>query len=437
MSEFKKSLLIIEDDPRLQSQMRWCFDGIDVHVASDKEEAETRLHSQDIKVVTLDLGLPPEPGGTAVGFALLEKIRREQPHIKVVVITGREEQEHAIEAIALGAYDYYQKPIDSSTLNFVVSRAFNHAELEQQHQELQNSSRENMPPDGLVANSPVMLTLCNQVKRVVASDINVLITGETGTGKEIIANNLHQESNRSDEPLITINCAAIPENLLESELFGHEKGSFTGAHARKIGKVEAANGGTLFLDEIGDMPIVLQSKILRFLQERSFERIGSNTSISADVRVVSATHRDLQAMIGSGDFREDLYYRVGEINLELPPLFARGTDVLIIAERLLVEHQLDRELRFSDDAVAAIQSWRWPGNVRELENRVRRAAILSETSIITAGDLELEEQDVAPVRLLKEVRATAESEAVQAALIRTKQNISEASRLLGVSRPTL
>ncbi len=437
MAESTQTLLIVEDDPGLQSQMRWCFEGVDVHVADDAVKAETLLVDHGVQVVTLDLGLPPDPGGTSVGFELLEKIRRDHPAIKVIVVTGREEREHAIEAIALGAYDFYQKPVDASTLRFVVSRAFNHAELEEQHALLRRTSRENMPLDGMIASSPAMLTLCNQIKRVAASDINVLITGETGTGKEIVAANLHALSERAEGPLVTINCAAIPENLLESELFGHEKGSFTGAHARKIGKVEAANGGTLFLDEIGDMPLVLQSKILRFLQERRFERIGSNTPINADVRVVSATHRDLTGMIGAGEFREDLFYRVGEISLEVPPLHTRGTDVLIIAERLLAEHQMDRELRFSDDAVAAMRAWRWPGNVRELENRVRRAAILSENNLITARDLELEEQDAAPIRLLREVRATAESEAVQAALVRTKQNISEASRLLGVSRPTL
>ena len=268
MAESRQTLLIVEDDPGLQSQMRWCFEGVDVHVADDAIKAEAVLADHGVQVVTLDLGLPPDPGGTSVGFELLQKIRRDHPAIKVIVVTGREEREHAIEAIALGAYDYYQKPVDASTLRFVVSRAFNHAELEEQHAQLRRTSRENMPLDGMIASSPAMITLCNQIKRVAASDINVLVTGETGTGKEIVAANLHALSERAEGPLVTINCAAIPENLLESELFGHEKGSFTGAHARKIGKVEAADGGTLFLDEIGDMPLALQAKILRFLQER-------------------------------------------------------------------------------------------------------------------------------------------------------------------------
>jgi two-component system NtrC family response regulator len=355
----------------------------------------------------------------------------------VIVITGREEQSHAIEAIAQGAYDYYQKPIDAQTLQFVVARALKLADLEMQYQALRETAPSNTPLPGLIATHPDMLTVCRQVERVAATDATVLITGDTGTGKEIIANALHRLSPRKDGPLVTINCAAIPENLLESDLFGHEKGSFTGAHARKIGKVEAADHGTLFLDEIGDMPLPLQAKILRFIQQRTFERVGSTQSVSVNVRVICATHRDFQKMIGDGTFREDLYYRVSEINLQLPALKKRGKDVLLIAQHLLSINRGDRALRFSKDAVGALEAWHWPGNIRELENRVKRAVVLCETSTISATDLELDPGGSQPVRKLKAVRSEAESVAIQSALVSTQFNISEASRLLGVSRPTL
>ena len=438
-----RNLLIVEDDPGLQSQMRWCFEGTEVFVADNYDDAIQTIKKNQVQVVTLDLGLPPDPGGTSEGFRLLEAVRNRFPNIKIVVITGREEQEHAVTAIANGAYDYYQKPIDGTTLKFAVDRAFTLANLEEQHRVLMSQHDEpNMPLEGLIATSSVMMDVCNQVKRVAPSDINVLITGETGTGKEIIATNIHRLSERNEGPLVTINCAAIPENLLESELFGHEKGSFTGAHARKIGKVEAAHGGTLFLDEIGDMPLQLQAKILRFLQERRFERVGSNSPQDADVRVVSATHRDLQGMIGSGDFREDLYYRLSELDIRLPALRERGSDVLLIAEKLLQNNQGDRKLRFNSQALAALESAEWPGNIRELENRVRRAAILAESEAVTAADLQLaegtaEDDDDVVLRPLKEIRAEAERAAIALAISRTNGNISETSRILGVSRPTL
>ena len=436
----ERNLLIIEDDPGLQSQMRWCFDDdIKVYLASDRIEATAMLEQQPCAVVTLDLGLPPDAGGTSEGEAMLDFIRSNYPATKIIVVTGREEREQAIHAIAAGAYDYYQKPIDATTLEFAVARAFNLAELEHAHSKLSASNSGSMPLPGLIAAHSNMLTLAEQVRRVANSEITVLIQGETGTGKEIIARSLHELSERKDHPLITINCAAIPENLLESELFGHEKGSFTGAHTRKIGKVEAAYGGTLFLDEIGDMPLALQAKILRFLQERKFERVGSNTPIDADVRVISATHRNLTELIGAGDFREDLYYRVSEVDLTLPPLRERGTDVLLIAEKILRENQADRKLRFSPEALAAIETANWPGNVRELENKVRRAAIMSPSNVVSPEDLHLvpPAADRVEIRTLKEVRASAEHDAIVTTLATTAGNISETSRLLGISRPTL
>ncbi len=432
-----RTLLIVEDDPGLQSQMRWCFDSAEVLVADDRNTAEALLATHQPAVITLDLGLPPDAGGTSEGFALLDSIRTLSPASKVIVITGREEREPAVHAISAGAYDFYQKPIDSETLQFVVERAFRLSELEAENQALSERSSGNMPLPGLLATSPDMLTICTQVERVAPTEAGVLITGETGTGKEIIAHNIHRLSPRVDGPLVTINCAAIPENLLESELFGHEKGSFTGAHARKIGKVEAANGGTLFLDEIGDMPLPLQAKILRFLQERSFERVGATQSQSADVRVISATHRNLENMITQGDFREDLYFRLSEICLDLPPLRARGGDVLLIAQHLLAQNQGQRRLRFSEDAINAMETWAWSGNIRELENRVRRAAILADGEVISAHDLEIGGPAKAEVKKLKDIRAEAETQAIQRALLATNGNMSETARLLDVSRPTL
>ena len=432
----ERCLLIVEDDPGLQSQLRWSFDEISVEVADSREQALAILEENPKPVITLDLGLPPDPGGTTEGFALLREIRTKHPRTKVIVITGRDEQEHAITAIRDGAYDYYQKPIDSTTLKFAVDRAFFLHEIETALHAAEESTSEMLP--GMIGRSAQIQAVADRVKRIAQADVSVLISGETGTGKEIIATSVHKLSNRADGAHVTINCAAIPENLLESELFGHEKGSFTGAHQRKIGKVEAANGGTLFLDEIGDMPLPLQAKILRFLQERRFERVGATKSIEADVRVVCATHRNLADMIAEGTFREDLFYRLSEIDIELPPLRERGNDVLLIAERFLNDHSNNRSLRFSNDAVAALTESSWPGNVRELENRVRRAVILCDGSEVTAVDLDLQpEASEVAVEPLKVVRARAEGEAIEAALVKSRDNLSEAARLLGVSRPTL
>lgn len=420
--------------------MRWCFEDFHAEIASDREQALAQLRRHDIQVVTLDLGLPPDPGGTSEGFALLAEIRRTYPWIKVIVVTGREEREHALWAITEGAYDYYYKPIDAKTLAFAANRAFFLVELEQELKaEADQKSLSSALLPGLLGRCSAMQAVSDRVKRVAATDVTVLVTGETGTGKEIIASNIHALSPRAGLPLVTINCAAIPENLLESELFGHEKGSFTGAHARKIGKLEAANGGTLFLDEIGDMPFPLQAKILRFLQERTFERVGSNQPIRGDVRVVSATHCNLNEMIAEGTFREDLFYRLSEIDIQLPPLRERGSDILLIAEAILNNQPSDKLLRLSPAAVDAIEQAQWPGNVRELENRIRRAAILADGNEITSSDLELGEdsQNDTRVEPLKSVRARAESEAIVSAVQKAGHNLSEAARLLEVSRPTL
>jgi len=432
-------LLIVEDDPGLASQMRWCFADLDVAVASDEESALASARRTPPDVVTLDLGLPPDPGGTSVGFRLLQSLQTQCPDAKVIVITGREEQDHAIRAIGLGAYDYYQKPVLSETLEFVVQRALRLVELERRNRELVAAGTET-PLAGIIGASQPILALCRQIERVAPTDATVLILGETGTGKELVARAIHEGSERKDKPFVAINCAAIPETLLESELFGHEKGAFTGAVARKIGKIENAHGGTLFLDEIGDMPAPLQAKILRFLQERQIERVGGKTPIDVDVRVLSATHRPLDAMRSSLGFRDDLYFRLSEIALTVPPLRAREGDAVLLARTFVLRYADRRRLRLSSGAIAAVENYAWPGNVRELENRIKRACIMAEGREITPQDLQIESVAAeAPSQTLelRVVRDTAERNAIVRALAHANHNLAQAARLLGISRPTL
>ncbi|WP_206074768.1 PEP-CTERM-box response regulator transcription factor [Marinobacter litoralis] len=438
-----KQLLIVEDDPGLQSQMRWCFsDDVEVSVASDRDTALAALRRLEPQVVTLDLGLPPDPGGATEGFALLEDILRLSPQTKVVVVTGREDKENAVKAVGMGASDFYQKPLDADILTFVVNRAFRLAELEQENR-LLASQNNGTHIKGIVASSPEMLTICRTVEKVAPTDVTTLITGETGTGKELLAQALHDHSQRADKPFAAINCAAIPENLLESELFGFEKGSFTGATQSKKGKIESANGGTLFLDEIGDMPMPLQAKLLRFLQERVVDRVGSVKPIPVDVRVVCATHRNVQDLIAEGAFREDLYYRISEITLDVPALRDREGDAIVIAQSLLMSlgKQMDRpNLSFSEDAALAISAYAWPGNVREMINKVKRAIIMADDKRITAEDLLLpyEQACDSDYQLnLRQVREHAERKAILQALSSCGHNMAQASRLLGITRPTL
>ncbi|HEV8077770.1 MAG TPA: PEP-CTERM-box response regulator transcription factor [Marinobacter sp.] len=439
-----RQLLIVEDDPGLQSQMRWCFtDDLQVSVAGDRETALTLLRRLEPKVVTLDLGLPPDPGGSTEGFALLEDIPRLAPMTKVIVVTGREEKENAVKAIGMGAADFYQKPVDADILSFVVNRAFRLAELEKENSELAN--RDNTSIKGIIAASPQMLAVCRTLEKVAPTDITTLINGETGTGKEVLARALHDLSPRASMPFAAINCAAIPENLLESELFGFEKGAFTGATQSKKGKIESANGGTLFLDEIGDMPMALQAKLLRFLQERVVDRVGSLKPTPVDVRVVCATHRNVKELILEGTFREDLYYRISEITLDLPAVRDRDGDALVIAQSLLknLSKQLDRSgLSFCEDAISAIENYAWPGNVREMINKIKRSVIMADGKRITADDLQLpvsnDNTDTSDSQLnLRKVRENAERIAIVQALRSSNSNMAQAARLLGVTRPTL
>jgi two-component system NtrC family response regulator len=437
----KRKLLIVEDDPGLQSQMRWCFEDIEVYVASDRENALSHLRRIEPQVVTLDLGLPPDPGGSTEGFKTLDDILRLAPNTKVIVVTGREEKQNAVTAIGMGASDFFQKPLDADILAFIVSRAFHLYELEKENQEL-STGESASTLKGIIASSPKMLELCRMIEKIAPADVTTLLLGETGTGKEILAKAIHQLSPRSEKTFSAINCGAIPENLLESELFGHEKGAFTGASQLKKGKIELADGGTLFLDEIGDMPMPLQVKLLRFLQERVIERVGGVREIPVDVRVVCATHQDIPRQIEEKRFREDLYYRVSEITLNIPPLREREGDSVIIAQSLLKSFakQMSRpNLSFNESAMHAIKNYDWPGNVREIINKVKRAAIMADDKIVTAADLEL--SDVSSISEealnLRQIRDTAEKTAVIQAIQASQNNMAKAARLLGITRPTL
>lgn len=441
MDKQDRTLLIIEDDPGLQSQLRWCFDGEKVLTAENKDTALAQLRRCEPQVVTLDLGLPPDPGGATVGFSLLEEILSLMPRTKIIVITGREEKENAVKAIGMGAYDFYQKPVDADTLKFVVDRAFRLHELETQNQSLK-TGQASTSVQNLITSCPQMLTLCRTVERVAPTDATTLILGDTGTGKELIARGLHQLSARENENFCAINCAAIPDALLESELFGYEKGAFTGASGAKEGKIERANNGTLFLDEIGDMPLALQAKLLRFLQERVVERLGGHKEIPVDVRIVCATHRNIEEMISEGEFREDLYYRLSEIVMSIPALKDREGDSIILSNAFLqrFNQQQGRSISgFTDEALKAIESYSWPGNIRELENKIKRAVIMAEGNLITSEDLAIKaanEEEAMPLNL-REVRDAAEKKAISRALNNAGNNMAKAARLLGVTRPTL
>jgi two-component system NtrC family response regulator len=441
METTSRKLLVIEDDPGLQTQLRWCFENYDVLIAGDRETALAEMDRHQPAVVTLDLGLPPEADGTSEGFRLLEEILLKAPHTKVIVVTGNNNREHATRSVAMGAYDFFYKPIDADMLELIVNRAYQLYQLEEENRRLSTKHIES-PLEGVITGSDAMLQVCRTVEKVAPTDATVLVLGESGTGKELLARSLHGLSSRRDKRFIAINCAAIPENLLESELFGYEKGAFTGAAKQTPGKIETAAGGTLFLDEVGDMPLPLQSKLLRFLQERVVERVGGRKEIPVDVRVICATHKDLHELIRSGGFRDDLYYRISELSITIPSLRDREGDALLLARVFLErisKQQGKKGYRFSKDAMAAIENYAWPGNVRELENRVKRAVIMAEHQQISARDLELggsSAEELATFNL-REIRDRTDRQAITRALNHVRGKVSLAADLLGISRPTM
>ncbi len=440
MSESMAKVLLVEDDVGLQKQIKWSLDGYEVLTAADRESALIQLRRHEPVVVLLDLGLPPDPDGATEGLTALQQILSLAPTTKVIVVTGNQDRANAVRAISQGAFDFYHKPFDEQILKIIIERAFRVFELEQENRALALRGRAE-PLQGLITGDPEMLKVCRTIEKVAPADVSVLLLGESGTGKELLARGLHELSPRAKERFVAINCAAIPENLLESELFGYEKGAFTGAAKQTIGKIEYAHRGTLFLDEIGDLPLSLQAKLLRFLQERVIERLGGRGEIPVDVRVVAATHQNLAEHIKTGRFREDLYYRLSEISVKIPPLRDRQSDKSLLAHAFLERFaQLNgRRLRgFTPEALAAIEAYPWPGNVREIENTMKRAVIMAETGQITVADLGLPTTEVQEETLnLRQVREEAERKAIIKALSRANGNVAQAAELLGVSRPTL
>ncbi len=442
-----KKLLIVEDDPGLQSQLRWCFSDCSVFQADDETSAMQIMDAEQPQVVTLDLGLPPDAGGVTVGFKILERILADFPATKVIVVTGQEDREHALSAVARGAYDFFNKPVDAQVLALVVERAFHLHQIEQENIALSTRDRTSAL-DGLITSSPAMLKICQTVEKVAPSNLAVLILGESGTGKEVVARAVHNLSQYADGRFVAINCAAIPANLLESELFGHEKGSFTGAVSQKKGKVEIADGGTLFLDEIGDMPLDLQAKMLRFLQERVIERVGGTKEIAIDTRIVCATHRPINEMIEQGAFREDLFFRISDITIELPPLRERDDDILLLSQVFLDKYAAEQQKAvkgLSQAAEALLLHYECRGNVRELDKIMRRAVIMANGPMIQPDDLGIgagsppvdEEVLGEEIFELSQIRNIAEKRAIRRALKHAEGNISKAAKLLDVTRPTL
>lgn len=443
MSDTRPKLLIVEDDPGLQRQLRWAYEDYQLFIAGDRDEAIEILRAETPDVVTLDLGLPPDPDGTREGFATLADILRIKPDTKVIVASGHGARESALDAISGGAYDFYQKPVDIDELGLIVRRAFHVHALERENARLAETAPEDARVLGrIISAAPEMTKVARTIERVASAQVSVMLLGASGTGKELLAQGLHDASPRRDGPFVAINCAAIPETLLESELFGHEKGAFTGAVKMTPGKIEMAQGGTLFLDEVGDIPLALQVKLLRFLQERAIERIGGRILIPVDTRIVCATHQDLDAMITAGSFREDLYYRLAEIIVRIPALKDRAGDPALLARHFLTRFARDMNPQvkgLAPDALAALDAWHWPGNVRELENRMKRAVIMADGKLVTAADLDLDEDrgDGAEVVNLKAAREMADRRAIRRAIARTDGNISGAAKMLGISRPTL
>jgi two-component system NtrC family response regulator len=441
MSNKRQPLLIVEDDPALQKQMRWAFDKYETVVADDRESGLAQLRRHEPAVVTMDLGLPPAPDDPTEGIRLLQETLALAPDTKVIVLTGQNDRANALKAVGLGAYDFYTKPFEPEILTLMIDRAFRLHDLQEENRRLQTAQLGDSMA-GIITRDAEMQKVCRTIERVANTDVTILLLGESGTGKEVLARALHGLSPRRAQRFVAINCAAIPENLLESELFGYEKGAFTGAVRQTLGKIEMAHRGTLFLDEIGDLPPALQAKLLRFLQERVIERVGGREEIAVDTRIVCATHQNLKDLIAAGRFREDLYYRLAEIVVTIPPLRSRPGDASLLAHafvRRVATEQKRGSISLRADAVAAIEAHAWPGNVRELENCVKRAVIMADGGTIGPDDLGLRGPIAAGDEraTLKQVRETAEREVVVRVLGRVNGNVSKAAELLGVSRPTL
>ena len=440
-TEKPRTLLIVEDDPALQKQLRWSFDQFETLTAGDRESALTQIHRHNPAVVTMDLGLPPDADSVSEGFRLLEQILAATPDTKVIVLTGQNDRANALRAIGLGAYDFFAKPFEPELLALTIERAFRLYDLQQENRRLQAAQH---PPAlaGLLTRNAEMLRVCRTIEKVANSSATVLLLGESGTGKEVLARGVHEASPRKNERFVAINCAAIPDNLLESELFGYEKGAFTGAAKTTPGKIESANGGTLMLDEIGDLPHALQAKLLRFLQERVIERLGGRQEIPVDVRIVCATHQDLKVLIKEGRFREDLFYRLAEIVIDIPPVRERKGDAALLAHAFVRRFSAEQNrgnMTLSEDATRAIELHTWPGNVREIENCIKRAVIMADGLQITREDIGLDQMDTNESEFidLRRIRDEAERNAVVTALGRANGNVVRASEILGVSRPTL
>jgi two-component system NtrC family response regulator len=437
----KPLLLLVEDDEDIRAQMQWALKGdYDVSTASDRQTALAAFNSSQPAVTLLDLGLPPRPNEVAEGMAILASILSSDPLAKVIVVSGQGEKRNALDAVGAGAYDFLCKPVDNEELGILLRRCIYVAQLQRDYHALQQAEPDDVF-EGMLGSSPQMRAVFTFVRKVAPTTAPVLILGESGTGKEMVAQAVHRRSGRSEGPFLAINCSAIPENLIESELFGHEKGAFTGAHAQRKGLIETASAGTLFLDEIGELPAPVQVKLLRFLQEKRFQRVGGRQEIHIDARVVAATSVNLQESVANGAFREDLYFRLAVVVVKLPPLRKREGDIEAVARAFLHRYgrqQNRRSLSFSADALRALSLYRWPGNIRELQNRVQRAVIMAEGKVVGPADLELADAlATQQPATLRELREAVEREAIEAALRRHRGKVTGAAIELGVSRPTL
>ncbi|WP_223671235.1 PEP-CTERM-box response regulator transcription factor [Kangiella shandongensis] len=439
MTQNKPEILVIEDDKGLQKQLKWSLDEYHVVLAEDKESSLVELRRFQPKVITLDLGLPPDPANATIGLELLEDILKLSPSSKIIVVTGNDQREVAMRSVELGAYDYYQKPIQPEELKLIIKRALELANLEEESRVYHRN--ENMRFHGIVATSPKMLSVCQKIEKVAPTELNVLLVGDSGTGKEVLARAVHNLSSRQDKPFVHLNCAAIPENLLETELFGYDASGFSDNKSTSHGKIEEANQGVLFLDEIGKMPMSVQAKLMRVLNEGVTARVGSREEKTVNLRVICSAHDDLAQQVQQGKFREDLFYKLDEITIKIPPLAERDGDVVLIARTMLnkFNKQFGRNIRgFTKDAVQAMEAYSWPGNVRELENKVKSAVVMSENSQISAEELQIEESQLREMPLnLRQVREAAETRAIQRAIVLADGNISQAAKLLGLTRPTL